>query len=75
MEKSASQTRSIIVMFSIQRNKNQSHDKDLTPDAASASPTPKALRGGRLQKVEILFESQTQAAHNLGELLRYKPNR
>lgn len=29
-------------MFSAQRNKNQSDDEDVTLDAASASPPPKA---------------------------------
>ena len=72
LEKSASQTRSIVEIFSAQRDKNHSHDKDVTPDAASAAPPPKALRDGRLQKVETLFEKQTRAAHDLGKLLCHK---
>ena len=74
LEKSAFQTRSIVEMFSIQHNKNQSSDKDLTLEATSAPPPPKFSRLGRLQKVETLFEAQTRAAHDLGELLRLKTN-
>ena len=69
LEKSTSQTKSIVEMFSANRDKNQSHDKDVTPDAVSVALPPKALKEGRLQKVEMLFEKQTRAAHNLGELL------
>ena len=58
--------------FSAHRDKNQSHDKDVTPDAASVAPPPKTLKKGRLQKVETLFEKQTRAAHDLGKLLRLK---
>ena len=72
LEKSASQTRSIVEMFFAHRDKNQSHDKDVTPDAASVAPPPKTLKEGRLQKMETLFEKQTRAAHDLGELLRLK---
>ena len=72
LEKSASQTRSIVEMFSAHRDKNQSHDKDVTPDATSVPPPSKTLKEGRLQKVETLFEKRTQAAHDLGELLRLK---
>ena len=39
---------------------------------ASAPPPPKNLRGKKWQKVETLFESQTRAVHDLGELLRLK---
>ena len=58
-EKSTSESRSIVEMFSAQRNKNQSRNKDVTPDAASAAPPPKVLKEGRLEKVETLFEKQT----------------
>ena len=67
LEKSASQTRSIVEMFSTQHSKHQSHNNDVTPyipPAASLSQT--------LQQVKSLFKRQTQAAHNLGELLRLK---
>ncbi len=59
-------------MFSAHRDKNRSHDKDVTPDAASVAPPPKTLKERRLQKVKTLFEKQTRAAHDLGELLRLK---
>ena len=44
LEKSASQTRSIVEMFSAHRNQNQSDDKDVTPDAASVALSPKTLK-------------------------------
>ncbi len=71
-EKLTSKTRSIVKMFSAHRNKNQFHDKDVTPDVASVAPSSKTLKEGRLQKVETLFEKQTQAAHDLGKLLHLK---
>ncbi len=46
-------------MFSAYRDKNQSHDKDVTPDVKSVAPPPKTLKEERLQKVETLFEKQT----------------
>ena len=72
LEKSAFQTRSIVKMFSAHRDKNQFHDKDVTPDASSVAPLPKILKKRKLQKVETLFEKQTRAAHDLGELLHLK---
>ena len=75
LEKSAFQTRSIVEMFSAHCDKNQSHDKDVTPDAASVIPPPKTLKEGRLQKVEMIFEKQTQAAHDLGNYYSLKPNK
>ena len=71
LEKSASQTRSIVDMFSIQRNRNQSHNINPTSDAAPAPSPVQPLRKDKVQKVEKL-ESQTQAVHDLGELLRLK---
>ena len=71
-EKSASQTRSIVKMFSAHRDKNQSHDKDVTADVKSVAPPPKTLKEERLQKVETLFEKQTWAEHDLGKLLHLK---
>ena len=57
-------------MFSAHCDKNQSYDKDVTLDAASVAPLPKILKKRRFQKLETLFEKQTQAAHNLSKLLR-----
>ena len=59
-------------MFSANRNKNQSHDKDVTPNASSVASPPKTLKEKRLQKMETLFEKQTRAEHDLGKLLRLK---
>ncbi len=59
-------------MFSAQRDKNQSHDKDVTLNAAWVAFPPKTLKEGRLQKVETLFEKQTWVAHDLSKLLRFK---
>ncbi len=41
LKRSVSQTKSIVEMFSVHCDKNQSHDKDVTPDAASVGPPPK----------------------------------
>lgn len=62
----------IIEKFSAQHNKNQSHNKDVIPDIAPAASLPQTLKEGKLQQVETLFEKQTQASHDLGELLRLK---
>lgn len=51
MEKSVSQIRLIVEMFSTQRSKNQSHNEGPTFDVAPE----------RLQKLETLFEWQTWA--------------
>ncbi len=59
-------------MFSAHRDKNQSHDKDVTPDAVSVAFPPKTLKEERLQKVETLFEKQTRAAYDLSKLLHLK---
>ncbi len=59
LEKSASQTRSIVEIVSAHVDKNQSHDKDVTPDAASVALPPKTLKERRLQKVVTLFDKQT----------------
>lgn len=57
-------------MFSVQRNRNRSHNTNLTSESAPASSLVQPLRKDKIQKVEMLFESQTQAVYNLGELLR-----
>ena len=72
LEKSASESRSIVEMFSTQHSKNQSCNKDLTRDFAPALPLPKDFKGERFQMVETLFELQTWAVHDLSELLRLK---
>lgn len=64
MEKSASQTRSIVDMFLAQQNKKQSSSQLTT-----LVPTPSLLV---FKKLETKFVLRVQAAHNLGELLRLK---
>ncbi len=59
LKKLVFETRSIVEIFSTHREKNQSHDKNVTPDAASVASPPKTSKEGRLQKVETLFEKQT----------------
>ena len=56
LKKSASQTRSIVDMFSAHCDKNQFHDKHVTYDAASVATPLKTLKERRLQKVKTLFE-------------------
>ncbi len=69
METSASTTRSIVDIFSAQLNKNQSRDERVLSTSLPAIFSPKntenEVRGTR-------FESQTQAVHDLSELLRLK---
>ena len=71
LEKSASQTRSIVDMFSIQCDRNQSHNTDPISDSAPASSPVQPLRKDKVQKVET-FESRTQAVYDLRELLQLK---
>ena len=76
LEKLASQTRSIVDMFSIQRERNQFHNTNLTSDSVLASSPPASslvqpLKKDKVQKVEIL-ELRAQAIHNLCQLLRLK---
>ena len=59
-------------MFSIQRDRNQSQNKNPILEVASAPSQAQALRGGKVQRVETLFESQTRAVYNLSEFLRLK---
>ena len=54
-------------MFSAQHSKHQSHNNDVTPYIPPAASPPQTL-----QQVKSLFERQTQAAHDLGELLQLK---
>ena len=67
LEKSASHTRSIVEMFSAQQNKGHPFSKPLSSPDLSQSSSSKVIK-----KVETRFELQTQAAHDLGELLRLK---
>lgn len=46
VEKSASQTRSIVEMFSVQRNKYLTHHKDPIPGTTSAVSVPEILKKG-----------------------------
>ena len=62
LEKSASQTGSIVEMFSTQRSKNQSHNENPLLEATPAPSPSKIPRGGKLEKVETVLELQTQAA-------------
>ena len=48
LEKSASQTRSIVEMFSAQYNKYQPHNKDVISNIAPAAPPPQTLKEGKL---------------------------
>ena len=61
-------------MFSTQSNKNRSSDKGPLPTSLSAvlPPTASALKSSKRKMEETWFESQTQAAQDLGELLRLK---
>lgn len=72
LEKLASQTKSIVEMFSTYHDKNQFHDKDVMLDIASVTLPPKTLKEGRLQKKETLFEKQTRVVYDLGKLLHLK---
>ena len=67
LEKSASHTRSIVEMFSAQQNKGHPFSKPLSLPDLSQSSSSKVI-----QKVETRVELQTQAAHDVGELLRLK---
>lgn len=74
LAKDASETRSIVDMFTAQAKRNDSrgttdpvHDSLLTP---SLSENTSCVRGG--VKKETKIELQTRAAHDLGELLRLK---
>ena len=69
LEKSASTTRSIVDMFSAQSNKSRSPDKGLLPTPSSVVFPPKC---SKREVKETRLESQTRAAHDLGELLRLK---
>ena len=67
IEKSASITRSIVGMFSAQLNKNQSRDERVL---STSLPTIFSPKNKRKEVRETRFESQTQAVHDLSELLR-----
>ena len=67
LEKSTSSTRSIVDMFSAQQNKGNSSSKPLSMPVLSQSSSSEVIK-----KAEIRLELQTEAAHDLGELLRLK---
>ncbi len=69
MEKSASTTRSIVDMFSVQFNKTQSQDELVLSTSLPAIFSPKNT-GKEVR--ETLFEFQTRVVHDLSELLRLK---
>ena len=69
MEKSASNTKSIVDMFSAQFNKNQSRDERVLSTSLPAIFSPKNT-GKEAKKTR--FESQTRAVHDLSESLRLK---
>lgn len=58
--------------FSVQRNKDLSHHKDPISSTTLAVSVPEVLKRRGRPKTETMFEAQTRAAHDLGELLRLK---
>ena len=64
LEKSASQTRSIVDMFLAQQDKRHSPSQP-----TFSAPNPSSFM---VKKVETKFELRVQAAHDLGELLHLK---
>ena len=72
LEKSASRTRSIVEMFSVQQNKNKSNDKDSISAPIPAPSTTAHIQKGGKDILETRIQLQTKAAHDLRELLRLK---
>lgn len=72
LEKSASQTRSIIEIVSAQFNKNNSDRTNPTPSSLLSFPAPKSLQKRGLKKGETEAELRTQVVKDLEELLRRK---
>ena len=73
LEKSASQSQSIVDMFSAQHSQKRLHHSALPPTPLpDLFPSPEKSSNTVINKVETKFELQTQAAHDLGELLRLK---
>lgn len=72
LEKSASTTRSIVDMFSAQSNKTLSTSSPAFPSPASPSPAILSPKSSTRKGKETRGELQTQAAQELGELLRLK---
>lgn len=59
-------------MFSAQHKKNEGHHSPLPSDPSSSPVLSQSSSTKMIKKVESKFELQTQAAHDLGELLRLK---
>ena len=72
LEKSASQTRSIVEMFSTQINKKKSHSAEPAINSPPPPPAPKTLQKNSVDKKQTEIELRTQAVKDLDELLRRK---
>lgn len=72
LEKSASHTMSITEMFSAQHNRNRLHHSASLSTPLFSSSLLENSAHPVVKKVKIRFELQTQAVHNLSELLRLK---
>ncbi|MCJ1345846.1 hypothetical protein MMC31_004055, partial [Peltigera leucophlebia] len=72
LEKSASQTKSIVAMFSAQFDKNRSSNADLVPSPLSSTSTSESSRKKEVEKVETTVELRTRAVNDLEDLLRLK---
>ena len=72
LEKSASQMRSIVEMFSTLINKKYPTVRNLRSTLLRPPPTPKALQKNSVDKKQTEIELQTQAVKDLDELLRRK---
>lgn len=58
-------------IYSIQQNKNQSHNIKSISNTVLSFSLIQPLKKDKIQKMEKL-KSQTQARHNLGKLLQLK---
>ena len=72
LEKSASQIKSIVAMFSAQFDKNRSSNADLIPSSLSLSSTSDSSQKKEVEKVETTVELQNRAVNDLEDLLRLK---
>ena len=69
LEKSASHSQSIVDMFSAQHERNKSHHSAPHSDSAVS---PENSTDKVIKKLETKFDLQSQAVHDLGELLHPK---